>query len=85
LLKAFPLQFPYGVGARNADGEFRGGVLHYCHLSLIASLSFQKAVFCCVLHNMFERQRMLSQSYYSRLEKEYNDFTDITAESMSDQ
>jgi hypothetical protein len=85
LLKAFPLQFLYGVGARNADGEFRGGVLHYRHLSLIASLSFEKAVFCCVLHNMFERQRMLSQSYYSRLEKEYNDFTDITAESMSDQ
>jgi hypothetical protein len=84
LLQAFPLQFPYGVGARNVDGEFRGGVLHYHHRSLIASLSFQKAVFCCVRHNMFERQRMLSQSYYSCLEKEYNDFTDITAESVSD-
>jgi len=84
LLRAFPLQFPYGIGARDAEGEYRGGVLHYRHLSFMSILSFQTAVFVCVLHNMFERQRMLSHSYYTRLETEYSNYSDITAESMSD-
>jgi hypothetical protein len=67
LLKEFPSQFPYGVGAWNAEGEFCGGVLRYWHLSLIVSLNFQTGVFSSMLHNMVEMQRMLSQSYSSAI------------------
>ena len=63
LMLAFPLQFPYGIGGTDVDGEFRSGKMFLKHLSSMSSKYFQRADFVCVLHNMFERTRMVSQSY----------------------
>jgi hypothetical protein len=60
LLKAFPLQFPYGHGAfsklHNKNMSFATYADHVHHLSLP---NMHKADFNLILHNMFERDRVL--------------------------
>jgi hypothetical protein len=57
LMLAFPLQFPFGIGAQKADGEYRGGPSYYRHLTYLSSISFQNAAFGAVIHNMAARQK----------------------------
>ena len=54
LIKAFPLQFPYGIGGRDMDGEIRSGLGYWKHIATLCGPQYHQADFVCILHNMFE-------------------------------
>jgi hypothetical protein len=64
-LKAFPLQFPYGIGNLDWEGEQRSGQLYLQYLLTLSSPNFHIAEFVVVIHNMYERKRMVDRSYMS--------------------
>ena len=65
LLKAFPLQFPHGHGAfselKNKSMSFATYTDHIHHLSLP---NMHKPDFILILHNMFERDRVLRSAVW---------------------
>jgi hypothetical protein len=71
LLRAFPLQFPYGVGLpperltnRKDRKQCAVSKLSYLqHLQHLSIASFHRSDFILVLHNMYERQRAVSIAY----------------------
>jgi hypothetical protein len=72
LLRAFPLQFPYGVGlppertgsTRTDSKAIALSKLAYLqHLQHSSIAHFHRADFILVLHNMYERQRAVSVAY----------------------
>ena len=71
LLRAFPLQFPYGVGLppdtnsnRNDGKQIAMSKLEYLHhLQHLSIRHFHRGDFILVLHNMYERQRAVSVSF----------------------
>jgi hypothetical protein len=86
LLKAFPLQFPYGIGSRkrNEPEKFHNGVEFYRHLSFISRAEFQKGDFVCVLHNMYERTAMRFSATFRRRTNDFNNYVDLTNEAISE-
>ena len=55
LLRAFPLLFPYGIGERQ-DSH----VSFYQYLNSLSSPNWHKAEFVTIMHNMYERSKMVS-------------------------
>jgi hypothetical protein len=82
LLKAFPVLFPYGVGYKKKNDDVRSGVRYLKFLSMLSSKLFHEAQFCCVLHNMFERQRMVSNAYLRNPTTVLDSFTTIGDEEI---
>ena len=52
LLKAFPLQFPYGNGEYDLNENSFGGIGFYQYLKSLSNPVFHTPVFCCILHNV---------------------------------
>jgi len=84
LVRAFPLQFPYGIGACDADGEERHGINYYQFLSSLSNPDNHRPDFVLVLHNMFERQRMVKNTFLRCDDGMAQDFTDIKDDDMQD-
>ena len=63
LMMAFPLQFPYGIGSVDNDGNVRNTVAFYEHLLCLSSRHNHKPDFCLVVHNMFGRKRMVTNAF----------------------
>jgi hypothetical protein len=77
--KAFPLQFPYGVGGRN-DKHLKNEKCETCdvddyieYLIDIANPTFQSPTFLLILCNVFFRQRILRRSAWQVKAKNVND------------
>jgi hypothetical protein len=77
--KAFPLQFPYGIGGRN-DEHFKKDKPEKCdvndyieYLINVANPTFQTPTFLLVLCNVFFRQRILQRSAWQVKAKNVND------------
>ena len=65
LMRAFPLQFPYGIGL--SEGLLREKVslpATLRHLLYLSIPAFHEACFVLVIHNMFERGRALNGSIW---------------------
>jgi hypothetical protein len=84
LVRAFPLQFPYGIGAFDADGEERHGVGYYKFLNSLSNPNNHRPDFVLVVHNMFERLRMVKSTFMRCDEGTAHAFTDITEVEMKD-
>ena len=77
LLKAFPLQFPYGIGNMTVSNKKRSGHEYYQHLISLSSPRFHEANFIVILYNMFEKERMVRKSYFKVSDQENEDFGNI--------
>ncbi|KAG7364645.1 helitron helicase-like protein [Nitzschia inconspicua] len=84
LVSAFPLQFPYGIGSKNTKGDSRTGVGYYRHLSYLSRKFNQQAAFVCVLHNMFERKRMVMNSYLRNSDKQCSSYAGLTNDDIAE-
>jgi hypothetical protein len=84
LSKAFPLQFPCGIGGLDHDGEPHGGIYYLRHLLSLSQPDFHRPDVCCILHNMFERSRMIRGSYLKTSEDLAEDLADICPEDIED-
>ena len=81
LLRAFPLQFPYGLGLppklisnRKDPKHISTSQLVYMqHLQKLSIRHFHRSDFILVLHNMYERQRAVSVSYLRVIKQLGND------------
>ena len=65
LMRAFPLQFPFGIGL--PEGLLREKVSMPAtlrHLLYLSRPTFHEACFALVVHNMFERARALNGSIW---------------------
>ena len=60
LLRAFPLQFPYGYGSHNDLNVNVSQNGYLIHLSKMSIPAFHTPEFVLVMHNMFERSRALT-------------------------
>ena len=63
LMKTFPLQFPYGCGNLNLDGENRTGTSYLQYLLSLSHPNFHTPEFAVILHNIWERRRMVTSSF----------------------
>ena len=63
LMMAFPLQFPYGVGVLDKQDLPRTTPAFYKHLVSLSSPYNHTGDFCLVIHNLFERKRMVNNAY----------------------
>jgi hypothetical protein len=63
LLKAFPLQFPYGIGHLDCEGKSRMGTPYLQHLLNLSNPNFHVPDFVLVVFNMSEIKRMVSSSF----------------------
>ena len=82
LMKAFPLQFPYGTGLPRQlvrDNTCLSATLS--HLLYLSIPSFQEACFSLVIHNMFERARALKGSIWRVMGN--HEVCDITEEEVN--
>ena len=64
LMRAFPLQFPYGHGFSDDEKEKCHQSDHLAHLSRLSIPAFHEAPFLVAAHNMFERQKALQGSIW---------------------
>ena len=77
LLRAFPLQFPYGYGlapksttkATTTQDEAKIKLDFLFHLQRLSICHMHRGDFILVLHNMYERQRAVSIAYLRCLHK----------------
>ena len=61
LMRAFPLQFPFGIGGCHSDIKERASQNGYLrHLLFLSIPHFHEASFVLVIHNMFERCKALT-------------------------
>ena len=58
MLRAFPLQFPYGFG-EGSDKAKRDPKQLYRHLLSLSTPAFHESCFVLTVHNMYEKQRAL--------------------------
>lgn len=65
LLKAFVLQFHFGIGSQTRAGDKQGGKNYYKCLSLSSrsSCHFHRPGFCVLMYNMTQRKTMITQAY----------------------
>lgn len=84
LLRAFPLQFPCGIGACDADEEERHGISHCKFLSSLSNPDNHRPDFVLALHNMFERQRMVKNTFLRCDDGMAQGFTDVKEDEMRD-
>lgn len=63
LMMAFPLQFPFGVGTTDKEGNMRNTIDVYRHLLSLSSPHNHRADFVLVIHNMYERKRMVTNAF----------------------
>ena len=86
LLKAFPVQFPYGVGSRTKNDEerYHGGKKYLQYLSRLSKIYFHRPQFVCVLHNMFERTAMRFGSGFRRKCNKFSNYVELTNESINE-
>ena len=82
LLRAFPLQFHYGIGHEKRDGESHCGTGYMKALMYLSERNFHLPQFCCVMHNMFERQQLVSNSYLKHSDGQGESYVGITNEAM---
>ncbi|KAG7353499.1 helitron helicase-like protein [Nitzschia inconspicua] len=82
LLLAYPIQFPYGIGSRDAAGLERVGTEYLKYLCSLSHPNFHQSNWVCVLYNMFERRRMITASYLKTSEEERQMFCDISSEDI---
>jgi hypothetical protein len=69
-LFAFPLQFPFGTGSTDIDGVENKGVGYYKYLVQLSSPNFHRAEFVTIIHNLFEREKMVSGAYLRLTEEQ---------------
>ena len=62
LMKAFVKQFPYGTGHLDGEGDHRGGTAYLQHLLLLSNPNLHTPAFVLIVHNMFEKSRLVSAS-----------------------
>ena len=82
LLKAFPLQFPYGMGSHedlSVNCSQNGYLKHLLSLSMP---SFHESCFVLTAHNMFERSRVLMGSMWRVTGA--NESCDVTEEELNE-
>ena len=82
LLKAFPLQFPYGIGSKDSKMEERCGTTYLQYLLNLSRPDFQKPDFVVVIHNIWERKNMIKSSYIKVSNLQKNSIGDITNEEI---
>ncbi|KAG7352599.1 helitron helicase-like protein [Nitzschia inconspicua] len=83
LLLAYPIQFPYGIGSRDAAGLERVGTEYLKYLCSLSHPNFHQSNWVCVLYNMFERRRMITASYLKTSEEERQLFCNISSEDIA--
>jgi hypothetical protein len=84
LLKAFPLQFPYGIGNLDCEGEQRTGQLYLQYLLTLSSPYFHIAEFVVVVHNMYERKRMVDSLYMSVSDEQKQSIGELEEDDLHD-
>ena len=82
LLKAFPLQFPYGIGGVDLEGDERRGIKYYGYLRDLSNPHFHRAEFVTILHNMFERSKMLNGAFFRLTDQQQFDFAQIKGDEL---
>lgn len=82
LLKAFPLQFPYGIGNLNNEGEERYSVPYMQYLTTLSSPNFHRAEFNTILYNMCERKRLVTSSFLKVSDDERTNIGELTEEKL---
>ena len=71
LMKAFPLQFPYGIGLpKEFIGKRQSLASTLSHLLYLSQPAFHEACFVLVIHNMFERGRALNGAFWRVMGKQ---------------
>ena len=84
LIKAFPLQFPYGVGGVDLDGEERKGITYYRYLRGMSNSDFHRAEFVTIIENMSERSNLINGAYCRMKNTELDDIYGITGVELKD-
>ena len=84
LIKAFPLQFPYGVGGVDLDGEERKGITYYRYLRGMSNSDFHRAEFVTIIENMSERSNLINGAYCRMKNTELDDIYGITGVELQD-
>lgn len=84
LLRAFPLMFPYGTGGVDIDGNERKGVKYYQYLRELSSQNFHKAEFVTILHNMFERSKMINGAHFRLTDQQRYQIGNVTGEQLDE-
>ena len=62
LMQAFIKQFPYGTGYLDGQGNQRGGTSYLQYLMSLSNPNMHTPEFVLVVHNMFERNRLVMNS-----------------------
>ena len=70
LLKAFPIAFSYGVGNLDNEGNHRCGTSYLQYLITLSSPVFHEPEFFIIIHNIYERKRMVTQAFLKVSEEE---------------
>ena len=71
LMKAFPLQFPYGIGLpQDFIGKQQSLASTLSHLLYLSPPAFHEACFVLVVHNMYERGRALNGAFWRVMGKQ---------------
>ena len=79
LLKAFPLQFPFGVGSYDDDVRVSS---FYEYLNDLSSPNFHVAEFTTIIHNMWERDRLFRKTCIYTSKNEKMAMADVTSEDI---
>ena len=84
MLRAFPLQFPHGVGGIDIHGNERRGITYYRYLRQLSNPDFHRAEFVTILHNMYERSKLINGAYCKLSDMQLYDVSRITGEELRD-
>ena len=82
LMKAFPLQFPYGIGNLRANGEERKGIKHYKYLIELSSPFFHTPSFVLILYNMYEKANLVNKAFIKVSDENNQAFGEITEDEL---
>ena len=63
LLKAFPLQFPYGIGNLDLEENCRSGTSYLQYLLTSSSPNFYLAEYIIIIHNIFEHKYIVASCF----------------------
>ena len=82
LLKAFPLQFPYGIGSLP---KYKGKAISkatYLDLHWLSNPNMQRPDFVLILHNIFERDRLLRSAVWksNKMKQDDAEISDVFGE-----
>lgn len=84
LLKAFPVQFPYGIGNLDWEGNHRCGTSYLKYLSSLSSPNFHVPEFVTIIHNMIERKRLVTSSFLKVSDDEKSSIGELNDSEMQD-